>query len=128
MIKQIKKMKNMETSQEVLNRVSFITKIKEAEVYKEVIGLDNNYESFEKLETIGFKIAIKKAVTVEEIEKCATEVEEKHRGKYDPNEWADQIRIKAYGLAWYLKKQISSSCFQEFITFLQEEGVIYAKR
>jgi len=120
LIEQVKVMRTMKTSQEVLNRVSFIRKIKEAESYKDIIGLDNNYESFEKLETIGYKIAVKKAITVEEIEKCAISVEENYCGPLDPDEWAEQIRIKAYGIEWYLKRQFNSPAYQGFINFIAD--------
>ena len=124
LIEQVKIMNTMETSQEVLNHVEFIIKIKEAESYKSIIGLDNNYKSFEKLETIGYKIAVKKAITVEEIEKCATEVEEKYCGKYDPDEWAEQIRIKAYGIEWYIKRQFNSPVFEEVLDFAKSNANI----
>lgn len=117
MINQIKKMRNMATSQAVLNRLEFIQKIKESESLKDFIGLSSDYKSYEKLETIAYKIAVRKANTVEEIEKCAVSVEENYSGIHDPDELAEQIRIKAYGMEWYLSKILNSQAFKEFESF-----------
>lgn len=128
MINQIKEMRKMETSQAVLNRLGFIQKIKEAESLKDMIGLDNTYNSYEKLERIGYKLAVKKANTPEEIEKCAVSVEGNYCGIHDPDEWAEQIRIKAYGIEWYLSKELNSPAFKEFESFattLHKAGVCH---
>ena len=125
MINQVKEMRKMETCQEVLNRLGFIQAILKGELYKSIIGIDNEYKSYEKLETIAYKIAVKKANTIEEIEKCAVLVEENYTGQLDPDEWAEQIRIKAYGIEWYLKRQFNSPVFKEFESFtatLSKEG------
>ena len=121
MINQVKEMRKMETSQAVLNRLGFVQKIKEGESLKNFIGLDNDYKSYEKLETIAYKIAVKKANTVEEIEKCAVSVEENYCGNHDPDEWAEQIRIKAYGIEWYLDKNLISPALKEFVGFMKNE-------
>jgi len=120
MINQIKKMRKMKTSQEVLNRLEFIQRIRKAEGLKTHIGLDNNYEAYLKLETITYKIAIKKANTIDEIEKCAVSVEEEYIGNLDPDAWADEIRIKAYGLSWFLNKTFSSPAYKEFENFIEQ--------
>ena len=123
MINQVKKMRYMETTQQVLSYSGFIQEILKGESYKEVIGLDNDYNSYEKLLIIAYKIAIKKASTVEEVEMCAVSVEENYNGQLDPDEWAEQIRIKAYGLKWYLKRQFNSPSYQGFIDFTNEMGI-----
>jgi len=90
-------MRNMNTSQEVLNRIRFIQKnIKETNAYK--------------------------------VEICTVSVEENYDGALDPYEWAEQIRIKAYGLKCYSKRQFNSPTYQGFINFIadntkQVEGV-----
>ncbi|PHQ58243.1 MAG: hypothetical protein COA30_00815 [Sulfurimonas sp.] len=122
-IDQVKEMRNMEKSQYVLNRIEFIQEILKGESWKDFLGLDNDYESYEKLLTIAFKIAVKKAKTVDEIEKCAVTVEECSYGKYDPDEFAEQIRIKAYGIEWYLKRQFSAPSYQGFVDFTNEMGI-----
>jgi len=122
-MKQIKKIKDMETTQDVLDRTTFIQEILNGESLKSLIGLESNYGSYEKLLTISFKIAVKKAHTVEEIEKCAVAVEKCRYGLFDPDEWAEQIRIKAYGIEWYLKRQFNSPMFQEFVNFTNETGI-----
>lgn len=123
MINLIKKMRKMKTSQVVLNHIEFIQAIAKAESYKDMIGLDNDYKSYEQLETILYKIAVKKATTVEEIEKCAVSVEENYCGQLDPDEYAEQIRIKAYGIEWYLKRQFNSPSYQGFVDFTNEMGI-----
>lgn len=120
MINLVKEMRNMKTSQPVLNYLGFIQKIKEAEALKDFIGINNEYESYEKLETIAYKIAVKKANTIEEVEICAVSVEENYNGPLDPDEFAEQIRIKAYGLEWYLKRQFNSPAYQGFVDFANE--------
>ena len=59
--KQIKIMKSMKTSEDVLCYVEYIKEIANGESYKDFLGLDNNYEHFKKLVEIGCKIAKKKA-------------------------------------------------------------------
>ncbi len=122
MINQVKEMRKMDKSQYVLNRIGFIQEILKGESYKDAIGLDNDYGSYEKLLTIAYKIAVKKANTVEEIEMCAVSVEENYTGKLDPDEWAEQIRIKAYGIEWYLKRQFNSPAYQGFVNFITDNA------
>ena len=119
----IKKMSKTEKSYVVLNYIKCLQGIKEGEALKDSIGLNNDIESYEKLERIAYKIAIKKATTVEEIEMCAVSVEENYTGKLDPDEWAEQIRIKAYGIEWYLKRQFNSPAYQGFVDFANAEGI-----
>lgn len=102
MRKLIKKLKQLPTSQSVLNHTKIVREIKKSEGSKNLIGLENSIKSYEKLERLGYKLAIKKANTPEEIEKCATEIEENYCGDLDPDQWAEQIRVKAYGIEWYL--------------------------
>ncbi|MCX6077481.1 MAG: hypothetical protein NTW78_11450 [Campylobacterales bacterium] len=124
MINTIKKMRKMATSENVLNFTAVIKKIKDAEILKEIIGLDNNkFKSYEKLERIGYKLAVKKAKTPEELEKCAVTVEENYCGNDDPDEWAEQIRIKAYGIEWYLSKFFNSPQYEEFVMFTNAEEI-----
>jgi len=123
MMNLIKKMSKTEKSYVVLNYIKCLQGIKEGEALKDSIGLNNDIESYEKLERIAYKIAIKKATTVEEIEMCAVSVEENYTGKLDPDEWAEQIRIKAYGIEWYLKRQFNSPAYQGFVDFANAEGI-----
>ena len=124
MINQVKEIRKMETSQEVLKRIDLIKEIQKGEMIKSILDLENQYKSFEKLETIAYKIAVKKAHTVEEIEQCAKSIEETYTGLYDPDEWAEQVRIKAYGIKWYLERQIGFPQYMEFDEFTKEEGIL----
>ena len=123
MIKLVKKLKQLPTSQSVLNHTKIIREIKKAEGFKDLMGLKNNIKSYEKLERIGYKLAVKKANTPEEIEKCVTEVEENYCGDLDSDQWAEQIRIKAYGIEWYLSKYIRSPQYDEFVRFIDKKGI-----
>lgn len=123
LIEQVKVMRKMENSKYVLNRIGFIQNIKKSESFKEFIGLDNDYDSFERLEVIAYKIAIKKANTVEEIEECAKSIEENYIGMLCPLEWAEEVRIKAYGIEWYLKKQFRKPSYKTFVDFTDEMGI-----
>ena len=110
----------METAKQVLSCTKCIQEVLNGEKWKSFLKLDNDFESYEKLLTIAFKVAVKKAHTVDEIEKCAIAVEECDYGAFDRDEWAEQIRIKAYGIEWYLKRQFSSPAFEEFLSFTQK--------
>ena len=123
MINQIKFMRRAETSKQVLDRTEFFQDIKKSEGYKSFLGLNNEFKAYERLEIIGCKIAIKKVKTVEDIELCARWVEESNIGLVDTDEWAEQIRIKVYGIEWYLKRQFNSPSYQEFIDFTNEMGI-----
>ena len=123
LIEQVKIMRKMETSQQVLCRIEFIQAIKNGESYKGFIGLDNTFKSYEKLETIAYKIAVKKAETIEEIENCAASIEKNYTGQLDSDDWAEEVRIKAYGIEWYLKRLFNTPAYQGFINFLEVEGI-----
>lgn len=105
MIEQIKFMRKVESTIDVLNRVEFIQNIKKSEADKSFLGLKNEYEEYERLEVIGYKIAARKAETAEDIELCAKWIEEKYIGNLDPDLFAEELRTKFYGLKWYLSQQ-----------------------
>lgn len=107
MIQLIKNIRKAKTSEQVLNYIEFIQTIGKAEGYKEALGLKNDIDLFQRLETIAFRIAVKKASTVEEIEQCAQCVEETYCGPLDPQQFAEEIRIHAYGIEWYMKQHIN---------------------
>lgn len=127
MINQIKKMRKMESSQKVLDQIAIIHNTLKEEMHKDIFGLNNDYRSVLRVETIAYKIAIKKAVTTEELEKIATSLEEDFKGDpylYDEYlEWSEIVRIKAYGYDWFLKKEFNSPAYQEFENFLNMEGI-----
>ncbi|MDK2084377.1 hypothetical protein PT502_11285 [Aliarcobacter butzleri] len=39
----------------------------------------------------------------------------------DNDEWAKQVRIKAYGISWYLNKYINSQEYYNFVYFIENE-------
>jgi len=119
----INKMKRMNTTQQVLKHIEGIQVIKEIELHKSLSGLNNDYIYFEKLETIAYKIAVKKATTIREVEMCAVAVEENYTGALKAYKFAEQIRIKAYGLEWYLMRQFNAPAYQGFIDIVDEMGI-----
>lgn len=127
MINQVKKMRKMKSSQEVLDQIAIIHKIMNEEMHKDLAGLNNDYKSFLRVETLAYKITIKKAITTEELEKIATSLEDDFKGDpylYDEYiEWSEIVRIKAYGYDSFLKKEFNSPAYQEFVNFLNIEGI-----
>lgn len=119
----VKEMRRMKTSQEVLDYIESIQKLKEEEIKKDLIGLDNNYKSYDRVEAIGYKIAIKKALTTDDFENCIVFIEENYHGTLDTDELVEQIRIKAYGVLGYLDQHIKSAAYQEFVNFTKEENI-----
>jgi len=91
--------------------------------YKNGIKTNQKIADYRTLETYAYKLAVKHSVTADELEKCAVAVEGNSRYCDNPDEWADDIRIKAYGLVWYLKEQVNSGCHQEFKKYLQDNGL-----
>ena len=63
------------------------------------------------------------ATNIDELEKCATAIENDSIHCDNDEEWADHIRILAYGLDWYLKEQLNSGCHQEYKKYLQDNGL-----
>ena len=122
MMNLIKSMRNKKTSHDVLKLTKVIADIKKSESLKSALSLDNDYDAYDKLERIGYKIAIKQATTPEEFEECAVAVavEENYYGDLDPQNWAEQIRIRAYGIEWYMKKQLNTPAYVEFKAFLDD--------
>ncbi len=106
MIQLIKNIRKAATSGHVLNYIGFIQEISKAEGWKQYLGLKNEIDLYQRLETIAFKIAVKKASTVEEIEQCAQCIEETYCGPLDPQQFAEEIRIHAYGIEWYIENNM----------------------
>jgi hypothetical protein len=123
MIEQIKYMRRVDSTENVLYRVEFIQDIKKSEGYKNFLGLKNEYQEYERLEVIGYKIAARKAMTAEDIELCAKWIEEKYIGNLDPDLFAEELRAKFYGLNWYLKQQFKSPSYQAFVDFVEIKGI-----
>jgi len=91
--------------------------------YDHSINMQQKLPEYKKLETCAYELAVERAETVDELEKCAISIEEDSIYNDNPDEWADNIRIKAYGLVWFFKEQINSSCHQEFKKYLQENDL-----
>ena len=120
----LKTVKELKTTYDVLNYTeSVISKIKEAEFIKDILGVNNDLRKWQRLEIFANKIAIKKAKSPEEFEACATHIEKNDYGDFisDSDEWAEQVRIKAYGIDWYFNKYINSPEFENFLYFLDKE-------
>ena len=127
MINTVKEMKKLPTTEAVLDSVDSIKKSQTRESLNDYLGLDNTYDAYEQLERIAYKLALKKAKTPDELEMCATAIEENYCGAPYAEEWADQIRIQAYGIEWYLEKEMKSPAFKEsmlfFNTYFAEEVI-----
>ena len=106
----LKTVKQLETTNEVLEYIeNVISKIKDSEFTKNILDIDNDFILWQRIEIIANKIAIKKAKSPEEFEACATHIEKNDYGDFifDSDEWAEQVRIKAYGIDWYFNKYLN---------------------
>jgi hypothetical protein len=92
--------------------------------YKNGMKMNQEMYDYEALETYAYELAVKHSMTADELEKCAVALEEDAVYCDNPDEWADNIRIRAYGLIWYLKEQVNSGCHQVFKQCLQENGLV----
>lgn len=123
----------MRITKEKLESITSIKKLFKAAniIRKECIyaycknGMKNNQKivKHQLLETYAYKLAVNNATTAEELETCAIEVEENSVYCPNPDEWADNIRIQAYGLEWFLKEQLNSAGHQEFKKYLKENNI-----
>ena len=79
----LKIVKQLETTYEVLEYIeNVISKIKDSEFTKNILDIDNDFVSWQKIEIIANKIAIKKAKSPEEFEACATYIEKNDYGDF----------------------------------------------
>ena len=87
----------------------------------------NDLRKWQRLEIFANKIAIKKAKSPEEFEACATHIEKNDYGDFisDSDEWAEQVRIKAYGIDWYFNKYINSPEFENFLYLKLQVHLLY---
>lgn len=123
----LKTVRKLETTYEVLEYIeNIISKIKDSEFTKNILDIDNDFVSWQKIEIIANKIAIKKAKSPEEFEACATYIEKNDYGDFifDSEEWAKQVRIKGYGIDWYFNKYINSLEFENFLYFLDKNLIL----
>ena len=123
----LKTVRKLETNYEVLEYIeNIISKIKDSEFTKNILDIDNDFVSWQKIEIIANKIAIKKAKSPEEFEACATYIEKNDYGDFifDSEEWAKQVRIKGYGIDWYFNKYINSLEFENFLYFLDKNLIL----
>lgn len=87
------------------------------------MATNKEIEEYELLEPYAYEQAVKNATNIEELESCATAIEENSIYHPDPDAWAAQIRIKAYGLVWYLKRQLNHPAHKEFVNYLNDNGI-----
>ena len=91
----LKTVKELKTTYDVLNYTeSVISKIKEAEFIKDILGVNNDLRKWQRLEIFANKIAIKKAKSPEEFEACATYNEKTGVTTYTGNVIIEQGTMK----------------------------------
>lgn len=98
MLKELMKkdLEGMESTQDVLNAIPLIQSALLQENEKEFSGVDNNHETYEVIEAIGYEIASKKAKSFEELGLCITAIEQNYFGPLCQFEWIPQIVHKHY--------------------------------
>jgi hypothetical protein len=123
MPKNEKEIKNM-SSTELLDYTEDLRKERFVHYCRINMTVDEKFESFEELEKSAYILAIERATTAEELEKCAVSIEEYFcNGDDDPDEWATEIRIEAYGIEQYLVKELNAPAFKEFVRFTNETEI-----
>ena len=86
---------------------------------------EKKIKEFEQLQKKMLITAVGAAKSTEELELCAAAIETIYCGDdIDVDEWAEQVRIKAYGLDWYLSKYFDSAEFKEFVNFTQKTQMV----
>lgn len=124
----VEKIKNMKRVQELLECTNLIRKESfdyafDNKMLSSRALFDEPLTDYRKLETIAYEHAIEMATTTEELESCAISIEEHSLEYPDPDGWAEEVRTKAYGIEWYLKKQFNNPAYQEFLNFTNEMGI-----
>jgi len=125
MPKSEKEIKNMSSS-ELLDYTEDLRKERFVHYCNINMTVDEKFEAFEELEKSAYILAIERASTTEALEKCAVSIEEYFRnGDDDPDEWAKEIRIEAYGIERYLIKELNVPACKElegFVKTLTKQG------
>jgi hypothetical protein len=120
----IEKMNTTKTTKELLDLTDTARYEYMKHYYNNSMAVDEKHEKFKSLEKRIYELAIENATIPEELEACAASIELNFCfDGIDADEWAEQIRIKAYGIEWYLREHFSSSTYQGFVGFTNEERV-----
>ena len=118
----IKKLNQMNTTKELIESTNIIRHENFEYAFNNRTLIEEGWIKTKELETVAYQLALELATTPEELEACALSIENDSTGYDDPDGLAEQIRIKAYGIEWYLKKEFNSSAYQEFLHFANETG------
>lgn len=119
----IAKINKMQTVAELLESTNLVRKESFDYAFDNKMVIDETFKSFRELETIAYERAIEIATTPEELEACAVSIENDSLEYLDPDGRAEEIRIKAYGIEWYLAKELNSPAYKEFVRFTNEMGI-----
>lgn len=119
----LEKINEMTVVHELLGCTKQIRKESFDYAFDNKMAMNKTLKSYRQLETIAYERAIEIATTSEELEACAVSIENESLEYPDPDGWADEIRIKAYGIGWYLKREFTSPAYQEFVNFTKIEGI-----
>jgi len=120
----IEKMNAAKTTKELLDLTDTVKYECTRHYYNNSMIVDEKHEKFQSLEKRIYELAVKNATTPEELEACATSIElHFYFDGIDGDDWAEEIRIKAYGIEWYLREQFNSPAYHEFINFAKTEGI-----
>lgn len=119
-----------------MKKISEILRVEDTtlEIIEKAILLDDDesidYQEKHLLQAKMFEIAVKKAKTAYEYEECASSIEMHYYGdERDPYEWAEEIRKESFivigleGLMAVVNKEKSKPAYQEFLNFLEVEGL-----
>lgn len=120
----IEKMNTAKTTKELLDLTDTVRYECMKYYYSNHMVVDEKHEKFQHLEKRIYELAVKNATTPEWLEACAASLELHFCfNGIDGDDWAEQIRIKAYGIEWYLREQLNSPAYHEFVNFANSEGI-----
>lgn len=119
----IEKIQNTKTVQGLLECTNKIRKESFDYAFDNKMVTDETFKSYRQFETMAYERAIEIATTPEELEACAVSIENDSLEYLDPDGRAEEIRIKTYGIEWYLAKEISSPAYKEFVRFTNKMGI-----
>lgn len=122
MINIIKEMRRCSSTLQVLDFIKeAIKEIEKGEQAKFYLGINNELRTWQRIEKIGYLIALKKALNTLDYELCAEAIEKNYVCDEDnADDWAQCIRLKAYGSS-FLDKFLSYHNFDGFNRFAEEE-------
>jgi len=94
--------------------------------YKKILGFDVDdliIINSKKIEDIGYLSASKYAKTPEDIKACLDSLDEYEGNQIDTEDMMAELKIKLYGLKGYLKQEMNTPAYENFVEFTKRENI-----